>query len=78
MGKAADPKTGGPRYPAIPTHNSSLSLGVCQETGSPGHEIKVGCWDSAGFLRLALRSGYDNRNGSRPAERDTVASAEKV
>jgi len=60
-------RAGGPRYPAISTHNSSLSLGVCQETGSPGAEIKVGFWDCAGFLRLALRSGQDNRNGSRPA-----------
>jgi hypothetical protein len=37
-------------------------------------DIKVGFWDSAGFLRLSLRSGYANRNGSSPAERDTVSS----
>jgi hypothetical protein len=37
-------------------------------------DIKVGFWDSAGFLRLSSRSGYADRDGSSPAERDTVSS----
>ena len=36
-------------------------------------DTKVGFWDSAGLLRLSLRSGYANTNGSGPAERDTVS-----
>jgi hypothetical protein len=48
---------------------------TCQtQVGRRVRDIKVGFWDSAGFLRLSLRSGYANRNGSSPAERDTVSS----